>query len=86
MGQVGIHFLKEDKVGGQTDEYVSENQYAINWQGPYRINIDTESAELFGKIGYVFSDFQYKSMGFQWSLKQHEQNSIFGKRVYDVRQ
>lgn len=86
MGQVGIHFLKEDKVGGQTDEYVSENQNAINWQGPYRINIDTESAELFGKIGYVFSDFQYKSMGFQWSLKQHEQNSIFGKRIYDVRQ
>jgi len=81
MGQVGIHFLKEEKVGGQTDLYIADNQ---NRQ-PYRINIDTESAELFGKVGYVFSDFKYKSMGFLWSVKQHEQKSIFGDKNYDVR-
>jgi len=86
MGQVGVHFLKEEKIGGQTDAFIEDNQNRLDWMGPYRINIATESAEIFGKIGYVFSDFQYKSMGFQWSVKQHEQNSNFGSRDYDVRQ
>lgn len=86
MAQIGVHILKEEKVGGQTDEYIDRNENSFTWQGPYRINIDSESAELFGKVGYVFSDFKYKSMGFQWSLKQHEQNSTFGNRIYDVRQ
>ena len=85
MGQVGFHFLKEEKIGGQTDVFIADNQNRIDWIGPYRINIDTESAELFGKVGYVFSDFKYKSMGFLWSVKQHEQKSNFGNRNYDVR-
>lgn len=85
MGQIGVHFLKEEKIGGQTDDYIADNRNRVNWTGPYRINIDTESAELFGKVGYAFSAYKYKSMGFLWSIKQHEQQSNFGLREYDVR-
>lgn len=86
MGQIAFHYLNEEKNGGNTDDYVFDNQNRLDWRGPYLIDIDTESAELFGKVGYVFSDFKYKSMGFLWSVKQHEQNSLFGERTFDVRQ
>ena len=84
MGQIGIHFLKEDKIGGHTEDHISDNNNKLNWRGPYRINIDTESTELFGKLGYIFSGYKYKSMGFLWSLKNHKQNSTFGERDFDV--
>jgi len=81
MGQIGIHYVNDEKNGGQTEEQ-EENQISI----PYRLNINSESVEVFGKAGYVFSAFKYKSMGFQWSLKNHEQNSNFGNRIYNVNQ
>lgn len=84
MGQIGIHFLKEDKTGGQVDKIISREKNRVGGSRAYLISIDSESLELFGKVGYVFSDYKYKSMGFQWSLKQHDQASNFGRREYDV--
>ena len=31
MGQVGVHFLKEEKIGGQTDAFIEDNQNRLDW-------------------------------------------------------
>lgn len=83
MGQLGVGYLKDDKDGGQTDELIDDEAEGFV---PYKVDIETERVEAFGKIGYLFPKYKYRSMGLQWSILQHEQNSTFGIRQYDARQ
>lgn len=85
MGQIALHYINDDKDGGQMDDLLEENQTSNDFR-LYRLNIESESAELFGKVGYLFPEFKYKSFGFLWSLKNHEQRSNFGNRIYNITQ
>jgi outer membrane receptor for ferrienterochelin and colicin len=84
MGQLGLHYINDERKGGQSDS----KREALKQQNKeaYTLDIETEKVELFGKVGYLFPEFKYKSIGFQWSLQQHEQSSLFGRRNYDIRQ
>lgn len=83
MGQIGIQYFLDDKEGGQTDELKKEELASANNGNKYRVNIKMEKVEVFGKLGYVFSNSEYKSMGFQWQLTQHDLNTNFGIRDYN---
>lgn len=84
MAQFGIHYLKDDKEGGQTNQVVEEKKAEdVNFK-PYEIGIETQRAEIFGKIGYVFPEYKYRSMGLQMSGLYHEQNSFYGNRKYEA--
>lgn len=81
--QFGINYVKDDKVGGQKGFNSKLNQ---DDQNKYGLEINTKRIEFFGKVGYVFGNKPYKSMGLQASAFKHQQNSHFGINEYDGKQ
>ncbi len=81
MGQIGLHYLFDDKNGGQ----IGEQPRVFNSLTPpkYKLRIQSERVEMFGKMGYVFPMAKYKSMGLQVSGVYHDQDSYFGLTNYD---
>ena len=81
--QLGIKAMKEDRTGGQTIYDPSKDKYTYN---SYGIGIKTERYEGFAKIGYVFPQKVYKSIGIQIAGISHTQNSYFGFTNYNAKQ
>lgn len=81
--QLGIKAMKEDRTGGQTIYDPSKDKYTLN---SYGIGINTERYEGFAKIGYVFPQKVYKSIGLQITGISHIQNSYFGFTNYIAKQ
>ena len=83
MSQFGFKLMRDSKTGGatgydpETDKFSTRN---------YGLGIETKRYEAFGKIGYVFPDKMYKSVGFEVSAFDHDQDAYFGMRVYNARQ
>jgi outer membrane receptor for ferrienterochelin and colicin len=50
------------------------------------LGINTERYEAFAKIGYIFPEKKYKSIGFQTTAINHKQDSYFGLTVYNAKQ
>lgn len=74
--QIGIRFLSESRRGGQMG-YLEDDQ-----PGAYRIGINTNQYELFGKLGFPFPGAEHGSVGSVWSWSVHDQNSVFGTYNY----
>ena len=83
MSQFGIKLLNDNKTGGQVDYNESTDKFTTN---NYGLAINTKRAEGFAKIGYVFPQKKYKSIGLQLSAFDHQQNSYFGLTNYDAHQ
>jgi outer membrane receptor for ferrienterochelin and colicins len=75
-----VKALYEDRKGGQSGFYPSENQ------DYYGIGIKTQRYEFYGKTGYVFDTEAFSSMALIYSGSYHDQESFFGKRDYDALQ
>ena len=83
MTQFGIKFLEDKKTGGQLDYNASKDKFTTN---NYGLEINTSRIEGFAKIGYVFPEKKYKSIGLQLSSFDHKQNSYFGMTQYNAQQ
>ena len=83
LAQFGIKVLNDEKLGGATEFNPSKDKYTINHYG---LGINTERYEVFGKMGYVFPQQQYKSIGLQLDATNHQQNSYFGLTKYNATQ
>lgn len=83
MGQVGVRVLIDNKTGGQTAFDPDKNKLTTDYYG---LGINTKRFEAFAKIGYVFPEKRYKSLGLQLSVFRHEQDSYFGLNVYNAKQ
>ena len=81
--QFGIKVLKDDRTGGETDYNASNDKFTTN---SYGLGINTKRIEGFGKIGYVFPQKKYKSIGLQLSAFDYKQNSYFGFTKYNAHQ
>ena len=46
--------------------------------------IDTKRFESSLKLGYVFPELPFQSFGFQFAYSNHEQDSYFGLKTYDI--
>ena len=83
MGQFGVKVLSDEKLGGQiafdpnTDKGTEKH---------YGLSINTKRYELFGKLGYIFPQQKYKSIGLQVDAVDHLQNSYFGLTNYNAYQ
>ena len=73
--------LNDKKQTGQVsfDPHYDRNSSQI-WGG----EIDTKRFDSALKIGYVFPEYPYKSFGFQAAYSNHNQESYFGLRKYDI--
>jgi outer membrane receptor for ferrienterochelin and colicins len=83
MSQFGIKMLQDSRVGGEL-AYDPDNDKLTTRH--YGLGFDTKRYEAFGKLGYVFPEKIYKSVGFEVSAFSHDQDSYFGLTTYDAKQ
>jgi len=81
MSQFGFRILSDDRIGGQLNFDASKDKFTTN---SYGLGINTKRYEAFGKLGYVFPQKKYKSIGLQLSAFDHTQNSYFGLTNYNA--
>ena len=82
MIQFGAKALIDDKTGGEMN-YKTSDKLSTN---SYGLGIKTNRYEGFAKIGYVFPEKKYKSIGLQLSAFNHQQDSYFGLTTYNAEQ
>ena len=83
MAQFGVKYLDDQKTGGQVNFDPSKHKLTTD---VYGLEINTQRAEAFAKIGYVFPEKKYKSIGLQLSAFNHDQDSYFGLTTYNGQQ
>jgi len=83
LAQFGFKMLKDDNTGGQTDFNPSTDKFTTNHYG---VGLSTERYEAFGKLGYVFPQKKYKSIGLQLAAFTDDQNDYFGLTAYNAKQ
>src|SRR6185503_14573846 len=81
--QFGIKVLNDRRTGGQTDFIPDRDKNTTN---KYGLGIHANRNEAFAKIGYVFPEKKYKSIGLQLSAINHKQDSYFGLTTYNAKQ
>lgn len=83
MSTFGVKLLLDSRTGGEVAYDPSNDKFTSNHYG---LGIDTRRYEAFAKIGYVFPNKTYKSVGLQLSAFDHNQDSYFGLTTYDAKQ
>lgn len=83
MTQFGFKLFTDDRTGGETAFDPARDKNTTNHYG---LGIVTKRYEGFAKIGYIFPEKKYKSIGLQLAAVDHTQNSYFGFTGYDARQ
>ena len=83
LAQFGVKVLNDQKVGGETSFNENSDKYT---QNRYRLAINTQRYELFGKLGYVFPQQKFKSIGLQFNASDYQQASYFGLTNYNANQ
>jgi outer membrane receptor protein involved in Fe transport len=78
-GQLNIQYLTDHKESGTDAHYDGHG-------GPYMVDIDGERLQAIAKLGYVFPEKRYNSIGSQWGFSHHDQTATIGHRLYDARQ
>jgi outer membrane receptor for ferrienterochelin and colicins len=83
LTQFGVKILNDNKTGGETGFDPAKDKLTTN---KYGLAINTERYEAFAKIGYVFPEKKYKSIGLQLSATNHQQDAYFGLTTYNAEQ
>ena len=81
--QFGISVMDELREGGQMEFDYDRDKGGSEYYG---INISTRKFQGFGKIGFLFPEKPYKSIGFQTQSTWFSQESLYGLRLYDGEQ
>ncbi|MFT4830864.1 MAG: outer membrane receptor for ferrienterochelin and colicins [Psychroserpens sp.] len=78
---LNVRFLNDEKQVGQTDFDPDLDKFTTNsWGG----EIDTRRFDTSIKLGYVFPELPFQSLGFQASYSMHKQESYYGFNQYDI--
>lgn len=83
LTQFGIKVLNDRRTGGEVGYDPNKDKNTTN---KYGLGINTDRYEAFAKIGYVFPEKKYKSIGLQLSAIDHKQDSYFGLAAYNAKQ
>lgn len=76
-------YMRDNKLAGQvTFDRTQDVGSTRSWGS----EINTERIDLATKVGYVFKDMPFQSIGFQNAMSSHNQHSYFGLNTYDIRQ
>jgi len=78
---VNVRFLQDEKLLGQLDFNPKMNNKNSQVWGS---EIKTKRYESTLKLGYVFPALPYQSFGAQFAYSDHNQESYFGNRSYDI--
>ena len=78
---INVRFLNDEKQTGELRFNPALDKGTTNAWGS---EIDTRRFESSVKIGYVYPELPYQSIGFQIAYSQHQQDSYFGQNRYDI--
>src|SRR5688572_23095145 len=81
--QFGFKYLNDTRTGGETAYDPDDDKFTTNHYG---LGINIKRYEAFAKIGYVFPEKKYQSIGLQLSAFDHQQDSYFGLTSYNAEQ
>ena len=76
-----VRFLNDEKQVGQTNFNPETDKFTLNSWGS---EIDTKRFDTSLKLGYVFPQLPFQSIGFQASYSKHKQESYYGLNRYDI--
>ena len=80
---INFKYMKDEKQTGQLDFDKNRDKGTTNHWGS---EINTDRFDFTSKIGYVFKDMPYQSIGFQNAYSSHNQESYFGLNQYNIKQ
>ena len=80
---VNFRYMNDEKQTGEIDFDKARDKGTMNYWGS---EINTEKFDVSTKVGYVFPDMPYQSIGFQNALNMHKQNSYFCLNQYNINQ
>ena len=80
---LNFKYLKDEKQTGSIMFNPDKDKLTTNFWGS---QINTYRFDVASKIGYIFKDMPYQSIGFQNAYNTHNQKSYFGLNTYDIKQ
>ena len=80
---LNARYMRDEKQTGQMHFDPETDKFSTHHWGS---EINTDKLDLSGKLGYVFPDMPYQSIGLQTAFNSHKQKSYFGLRRYDINQ
>lgn len=80
---LNVRYMKDEKQAGQVAFDPDSDKGTTSAWGS---EINTEKMEVSSKLGYVFPDMPWQSIGFQNSFNYHKQESYFGLNQYNIQQ
>ncbi len=80
---INFRYMNDKKQTGQLNFDPNKDRGTMNYWGS---EINTERFDVSTKLGYVFPDMPYQSIGFQNAFNSHDQNSYFGLNQYNIKQ
>jgi len=80
---INFRYMNDKKQTGELDFDPDKDKGKTNVWGS---EINTERLDVSSKVGYVFKDMPYQSIGFQNAFNSHNQESYFGLNRYNIKQ
>ena len=80
---LNFHYMKDERQAGELRFNRLTDKGTTNAWGS---EVNSERFSASNKIGYVFPDTPYKSIGLQNSFQSHRQDSYFGLNCYNIQQ
>lgn len=80
---INLKYMNDEKQTGELNFDKDRDKLTTNFWGS---EIKTERFDFSSKIGYVFKDMPYQSIGFQNAFSNHNQQSYFGLNQYNIKQ
>lgn len=83
VGFFNARFMNDEKQSGELDFNPDTDKFTtLHWGS----EIKTRRFDFSNKIGYVWPEMPFQSLGFQNAFTSHNQQSYFGLRTYDINQ
>ncbi|RSK39944.1 TonB-dependent receptor [Mangrovimonas spongiae] len=81
VGFFNFRYLTDEKQTGELDFNPETDKLTTNAWGS---EIDTQRFDFSGKLGYVNPELPWRSIGVQFAVSNHQQDSYFGVREYNI--
>lgn len=83
VGFFSARYLNDQKQAGELNFDKHHDKLTTNHWGS---EINTNRVDLSSKVGYVFPEMPFQSMGLQTAFSYHKQDSYFGLNQYNIDQ
>jgi len=85
---INVRYMNDSKQTGQMDYDPDTDRVLpgalLNGTEVWGGEIDTKRFDASAKLGYVFPELPFQSFGFQLAYSNHQQDSYFGQRTYNI--